>query len=216
MAQSHGAVAFFPLADGHQNGDVGFGVVHDLAREPLRPGVGEGAVAFGFQGGGNALGIHRLGGADGGHDDLIRGQPERELTPVVLQQDADKALQAAEDGVMDHHRHDLAVLGVDVVGVEALGLDPSYVTDNTFYRARGCRACEGQGYHGRIAIFEYMELDEALRELVFKGEGASRMRQAATSSGVLHALLADGARKVLAGKTSTREVLRVTRLSTET
>jgi len=97
--------------------------------------------------------------------------------------------------------------------VRALGLDPSTILGRSFRRPRGCRTCEGQGYRGRVAIFEYMELDEALRELVFKGEAANRVRDAAVQSGVLHTLLADGARKVLAGRTSSTEVLRVARLA---
>jgi type IV pilus assembly protein PilB len=96
--------------------------------------------------------------------------------------------------------------------VRALGLDPGTVLGRSFRRPRGCRTCEGQGYRGRLAIFEYMELNEALRELVFRGESANRVREAAERSGVLHTLLADGARKVLGGRTSSTEVLRVTRL----
>ena len=103
----------------------------------------------------------------------------------------------------------------DAAEVSALGLDPSVVTGRTFRRPRGCRPCDGQGYRGRLAIFEVMELDEGLRELVFKGEAANLVREAATQSGALHSLLVDGARKVLAGRTSSTEVLRVTRQAKE-
>jgi type II secretory ATPase GspE/PulE/Tfp pilus assembly ATPase PilB-like protein len=62
-----------------------------------------------------------------------------------------------------------------------------------------------------VALFELLEIDEPLRELVFRGGGVEEIRKLATASGQLQPLLADGARKVLAGTTSITEVLRVAR-----
>ena len=97
--------------------------------------------------------------------------------------------------------------------VEALGLDPRVIGGRTFRRARGCRACEGTGFRGRIALFELLELDPGLRELCFRGASLDEIRRSASGSGALRALLADGARKVVAGETSVTEVMRVTRLA---
>jgi len=97
----------------------------------------------------------------------------------------------------------------------ALGLDAATVAGRSFRVPRGCRACEGTGYRGRIALFEHMEMDAEVRELVFRGGSLEQVRKAAAASGNLHALLADGARKVLSGQTSTAEVMRVTRLAAE-
>jgi type II secretory ATPase GspE/PulE/Tfp pilus assembly ATPase PilB-like protein len=58
-----------------------------------------------------------------------------------------------------------------------------------------------------------MEMDGELRELVFRGETLDAIRSAAERGGNLRSLLADGARKVLAGQTSTTEILRVVRLA---
>jgi type II secretory ATPase GspE/PulE/Tfp pilus assembly ATPase PilB-like protein len=68
----------------------------------------------------------------------------------------------------------------------------------TVPRPRGCRACEGTGYRGRIALFEHMEMDAELRELVFRGESLEEIRARPRAAGPAP-LLADGARKVLAG-----------------
>ncbi len=96
--------------------------------------------------------------------------------------------------------------------LRTLGLDPALYAGKTFFRGRGCRACEGTGYRGRLGLFEMLELDETLRDMTFRGESLEAIRSAALSSGKLHPLSADGARKVLAGRTSVTEVLRVTRV----
>ncbi len=97
----------------------------------------------------------------------------------------------------------------------ALGLEPRTFVGRKFKRARGCRACEGSGYRGRIALFEHMEMDQSLRELCFRGASLNDLRQSALASGALAGLVHDGARKVLQGQTSLQEVMRVTRLLAE-
>ena len=95
--------------------------------------------------------------------------------------------------------------------LRALDLDPRMVTGKEFKRARGCRLCEGTGYRGRQGLFEMLEMDEHLREMVFRGESLSQIRAAALATRRLKPLLIDGGQKVLSGMTTTTEVLRVTR-----
>ncbi len=97
--------------------------------------------------------------------------------------------------------------------VRAVGLDPAALAGATFRRERGCRACEGSGYRGRLALFELLELDSELREMCFREEPLEKLRAAALSSGRMRPLLHDGARKVLRGQTTVTEVLRVCRES---
>jgi type II secretory ATPase GspE/PulE/Tfp pilus assembly ATPase PilB-like protein len=99
--------------------------------------------------------------------------------------------------------------------IASLTLDPSSLDGRKFRRARGCRACESTGYRGRIALFEHMEIDGEIRDLVFRGSSLTEIRRAAEGSGNLRSLLVDGGRKVLAGRTSATEVMRVTRLASE-
>ncbi len=78
------------------------------------------------------------------------------------------------------------------------------------YRATGCDACGGIGYSGRIGIFEFLNVSEAIRDLVLKRVDAATLHQAAAAEGMV-SMTEDGIRKALTGATSLEEVLRVTR-----
>ncbi len=86
-----------------------------------------------------------------------------------------------------------------------LGIDPSAVV----YRAVGCRECRQTGYHGRRAIFEWMDTSAEIRELILRSASADALREAASRAG-LRTLAADGRRLVEAGVTTLDEVLSVT------
>ena len=77
------------------------------------------------------------------------------------------------------------------------------------YRARGCPACFHTGYTGRQAVFEILELDEELKNLILTTSDANRIKQAALAKGML-SLRRNGIDKVLDGITTVEEVLRVT------
>ena len=78
------------------------------------------------------------------------------------------------------------------------------------YHARGCPACEETGYRGRIALLEFMPLDERLAALVLRRGEARELEQAAIAGG-LRTMFDDGLVKARAGLTTIEEVLRVTR-----
>jgi type IV pilus assembly protein PilB len=99
--------------------------------------------------------------------------------------------------------------------IRLLDLDPTDLVGATFRRPRGCRACEGSGYLGRVALYERFELDSDLRDLVFRGASLDEIRRQGIASDKLHPLSIAGARKVMAGLTSVLEILRVTRASGE-
>jgi general secretion pathway protein E len=79
------------------------------------------------------------------------------------------------------------------------------------YRARegGCPACLGAGYKGRTAIYELLIIDEKVRHLTIKNADAQTVKNHAMSVG-MRTLREDGAQKVLAGMTTTAEVLMIT------
>lgn len=77
------------------------------------------------------------------------------------------------------------------------------------YRARGCPACRGEGYRGRSAIYEIVEVDETLERMVHEGASEADLEAAARRAGP--SLIEDGAAKVRAGVTSVEEVARVVR-----
>ncbi len=78
------------------------------------------------------------------------------------------------------------------------------------YRARGCKECSGIGYRGRMAIMEYLPLNDAIRRLVMQHADANAIEQAAADSG-MQTMYEDGMRKALNGTTTIEEVLRVSR-----
>ncbi len=95
--------------------------------------------------------------------------------------------------------------------LRALGLDERVHGDASIGQPVGCRACEGTGYRGRVGLFEVLELDENLREMIFKNASLDKLRASALATGKLRALIVDGARKVLEGRTTVTEILRVAR-----
>jgi general secretion pathway protein E len=77
------------------------------------------------------------------------------------------------------------------------------------FHGRGCEVCNGSGYKGRAGIFELMELNEEIRELIMKGSDASILTGAARRNG-MRQLREDGWVKVKVGMTTAEEVTRVT------
>ena len=77
------------------------------------------------------------------------------------------------------------------------------------YRAPGCTACGGTGYHGRTVIAELLVPDERVHRVALGAGDAPALRAAAIAAG-MRDMRADGFRKALAGITSLEEVLRVT------
>ena len=77
------------------------------------------------------------------------------------------------------------------------------------FHGRGCEVCNGSGYKGRAGIFELMQLNEEIRELIMKGSDASKLTDAARRNG-MRQLREDGWVKVKMGMTTAEEVTRVT------
>ncbi len=98
----------------------------------------------------------------------------------------------------------------DVETLANLGLPTSVLTDNTFYRKKGCNLCMQTGFRGRTAIFEIMVVEDNIKRMVLKTSDANQINELAVRQGMI-TLQQDGIRKVLSGVTTTEEVLRVTR-----
>jgi len=81
--------------------------------------------------------------------------------------------------------------------------------ENTIYKSVGCRECRNTGFHGRHAIFEWMDTDEEIRKLVLQNASADQIRDAARKQG-MKTLAEDGWRLVRQGITTVEEVLGVT------
>ncbi|HLW78548.1 MAG TPA: ATPase, T2SS/T4P/T4SS family, partial [Terriglobia bacterium] len=79
----------------------------------------------------------------------------------------------------------------------------------TLWRAQGCLHCGQTGFHGRVGIFEFMELGEDIRRQIVSRADAGTLRSAARAHGML-SLKQDGWLKVASGQTTLDEVMRVT------
>jgi len=73
----------------------------------------------------------------------------------------------------------------------------------------GCERCGGSGYRGRLGVFEVLELNDELRELIGERTDGLKIDQAAIRGGMT-TMLDDGIAKCRAGLTSPAEILRVT------
>ena len=80
----------------------------------------------------------------------------------------------------------------------------------TIYREKGCPACHGTGYKGRTGVHELLIVDAAIRELLVGHPSIQAIRAAARKAGT-RTLQEAGIAKVLAGKTSINEIVRVTK-----
>ena len=90
-----------------------------------------------------------------------------------------------------------------------VGITKEMAQNATIYRGRGCSACLDTGFRGRTGIFEFMLLDEKIKNLILKTSDANAIKRAAIERGMT-TLRRDGARKVLQGITTIEEVFRVT------
>jgi type II secretion system protein E len=81
--------------------------------------------------------------------------------------------------------------------------------DKTIFKSAGCRECRNTGFFGRHAIFEWMDTDEEIRQLILKSASTDQIRGAARKAG-MRTLAEDGWRLVAQGVTTVEEVLSVT------
>ena len=94
----------------------------------------------------------------------------------------------------------------DIKGLHTNGLD---LIGRTVYRAVGCPACFHTGYAGRQAIFEIMEVNDALKLVILSTSDANAIKTTALEHGMT-TLRRAGMEKLLQGKTTVEEVMRVT------
>lgn len=98
--------------------------------------------------------------------------------------------------------------------LRASGITPEMEATATFFKGRGCNACNGTGYRGRIGIFELMLMSPKIRELTFNEAPTVQIRRAAVSEG-MKTLYMDGLQKVCRGITTLEEVVRTAKPTDE-
>jgi type IV pilus assembly protein PilB len=74
-----------------------------------------------------------------------------------------------------------------------------------FYRGKGCEKCKYTGYKGRIGIFEVLEVNKEVNELILNKALSAEIERAAK----MKSMLEDGIEKILKGVTTIEEIKRV-------
>jgi type IV pilus assembly protein PilB len=90
-----------------------------------------------------------------------------------------------------------------------LEMTPSDVVGKTFYRGKGCDACNNTGYKGRVGLFELLIMNDDLRDLIMRNASRDELRDAARSFGMI-ALRDAGMDAVFEGRTTAEEIIRET------
>jgi len=78
------------------------------------------------------------------------------------------------------------------------------------FKAVGCERCQGTGFYGRIGIFELMNMNDELRNIIRSSPSVTEIYRAARKTG-MKTIEEDGLLKVARGITSVKELLRVSR-----
>jgi type IV pilus assembly protein PilB len=89
------------------------------------------------------------------------------------------------------------------------GFTPEEAKNVQIRKGRGCSVCNNTGYKGRTGLYEVMEVDDELRELILVGASAMEMKKKAIERGML-TLRRSGLCKIMAGVTTMDEVARET------
>jgi len=128
------------------------------------------------------------------------GVPRYLVAPTLLGVVSQRLVRRVCAGCQERYTPDAALL-------DALGL-PEVPAGTRLTRGRGCPACQGSGYAGRVAVREVLTVDDELRALITRDVGAPELRTHAAARGFRTMRFA-ALRLCLAGVTSAREVLRV-------
>ena len=84
-----------------------------------------------------------------------------------------------------------------------------YQEDAVFFKAAGCDNCQHTGYKGRAGLYEMLPITDEIRELLDAKPSVTQIRDIARRGG-LRTLQQAGISLVVAGRTSLKEVVRVT------
>ncbi|HEY2118811.1 MAG TPA: type IV-A pilus assembly ATPase PilB [Candidatus Acidoferrum sp.] len=89
------------------------------------------------------------------------------------------------------------------------GYTPEEVKTTKIYHGKGCSTCNKGGYKGRTGLYEVMEINDELRELILVGASALELKKKAVEQGMI-TLRRSGLIKASLGMTTMEEVLRET------
>jgi type IV pilus assembly protein PilB len=89
------------------------------------------------------------------------------------------------------------------------GYTPEESRSVKIFKGRGCNICNQTGYKGRTGLYEVMEVDDEIRELILIGASAVELKKKAIERGMI-TLRRSGLVKISEGMTTLEEVARET------
>jgi len=94
--------------------------------------------------------------------------------------------------------------------IEEMGFTKKVLgTEAIIFEGKGCEKCKFTGYRGRTGIYEFLVMNDEIRQLVLERTPANIIKEKAISLG-MRTLRQDGWEKVRKGLTTASEVVRVT------
>jgi len=96
-----------------------------------------------------------------------------------------------------------------VVGESRPDIAGSLKENQKIFIEKGCEKCNNTGFKGRIGLFEVLEIDEEIRELINSRASVDQIFKKARANG-LKLIVEDGIKKIEEGLISISELIRVT------
>lgn len=93
--------------------------------------------------------------------------------------------------------------------LQLIGLTLDTLSGQNFYYGKGCEACNNTGYKGRTAIFEILDVNEKIREMILEKTSSGQIREEARRMGMT-TLRDSGIQTVFMGLSTIEEVVRET------
>ncbi len=93
--------------------------------------------------------------------------------------------------------------------LKQLGVKRESIGDRQFHYGKGCPVCTQTGYRGRLGIYEWLRMTEAVRDLVVQRSPTLVIRQKALEQG-MRTLRDDGLRAIFDGHTTIEEIVKYT------
>jgi type IV pilus assembly protein PilB len=103
---------------------------------------------------------------------------------------------------------------MDPKELEGIGFSQDEISNLTIYGPKGCPACNGAGYKGRVGLYELMEITDEVSKAISAGVQEDQLRKTAIQEGML-TLRDAGLEKIRQGVTSVDEVVKRTVITRE-
>lgn len=95
--------------------------------------------------------------------------------------------------------------------IKEFGSEEKFSPPKMIYAGRGCPACGGSGYQGRVGVFEVLNVSENIRKIIISPNfSLDWLKRQAAAEGMIN-IFEDGLRKVELGITTVEELMRVIR-----